>query len=118
MINHPDEGVFLRLTLEIDDANPAQGIEPCAVAVLEGLAYVIPLDVDGELHPMLVLTEIDDFPPEAEDAPVAKWWREAMPKRDYVSLRALIEADGVESAITTLYTESARHLTYRWAAPN
>lgn len=118
MINHPDEGVVLQLTLEVDDAAPAEGIEPCVVAVHEGLAYVVPLDLDGEIHPMLILTGLDDFPPESDDAPVARWWREAGPKRDYVSLRTLFEGQSVESAITHLYTESARHLAYRATAPN
>lgn len=106
IINHPDEDVCLQLTFNVEDAEPARGIEPCAVAVIEGLVYLIPLEADGEIHPLLVLTDAGDFPPEADDSPVARWWREAKPKRAYVSLKRLIEAEGLLAAIKMLREEA------------
>lgn len=106
IINHHDEEAYLQLTLNVDDVEPAEGVEPCAVAVLEGLAYVVPLDVEGDMHPMLVLTEANEFPPESDDAPVAKWWREAKPKRSYEALKRLFEVEGIIRAFQQIEAEA------------
>lgn len=106
IVNHPDAEAYLLLTLKVEDVSAAKDIEPYAVAVTEGLAYVVPIDVSGVVHPMLVLTETREFPPEADDAPVAKWWREARPKRTYDALKALIEDVGVLDAGHTIMVEA------------
>lgn len=106
IINHPDEEAYLQLTLNVDDVETAKEVDPVAVAVTEGLAYVVPLDVEGELHPMLVLTETSDFPEESDDAPVAKWWREAKPKRSYGALKRLLESEGIRDAYKLISEEA------------
>lgn len=110
-MNHPDEEVSLQLTLDLDDipktddVTPADGMDPYAVAVVEGIAYVIPLAVEGDLRPMMILTELAEFPDE-DDAPIARWWREASPKREYLSLKDLVERIGIEGTGTQLSHEA------------
>ncbi len=107
ILNHPDADAYLMLTLNVEDAEPHEKIEPCAFAVVEGLAYVVPIEEEGDVSLLVLLTEKSTFPPEAEDAPVARWWREATHKRTYSALKVFLAKHGIENGIRQLLAEVA-----------
>ncbi len=95
ILNHPSDEVELHLTLRLENTEVATHMPPFAVAVSEGMAYVIPLIDKGETHPLVVLCERSEFPPESTES-VTLWWREALHKRPLADLKDLLKERGIE----------------------